>query len=708
MSDGLKAISRPTVGPLPRDSALTSFAARDYCGVPVHVNSHIVDHHRGTLEIVVPSVVPSILWRAGATVMKANGKSWFLEGRIRDHSESLDQSLPPYGDCSMMRLTVHVLACWFALSIGRPAPAVSEAISAQQPSQETFLWDTQIPFVEEVGLGDRAHWKVVRGSRSDSAAYAFGGDAVVENQHVTAVFCSKRGRVSIYPKANPSQKKVEFVPLELKGKSAQITRCTILRNTGDATVLEISFSGGETEDDLSAVFSFGNKESVAIEPAGSMRGISLLSPMEYGIVPSLIGDDLIFKAGKYPSMDTLHVPCDTFFLGLLKGRDEMLVVTWPEGKQKARLVLDKGAGDRLVESFDCDNDGKSVYLALLHAPGIWHKEELKPSFLERDVAIGWKRPFPAKWRTQLLEAGVRTTFTFRESKKDIWRAVLGYYTYPVWFEGQTAHFHLGKKIPPTGESLIYYLERRNVSDASASVVDILRQTLEKETCERKLSVRGRASLDLVRPDSHLGSDDLAQHAARGSCPVSTCAVTQRLESIFQTGQEQERWESVEAGTQDMLYFLGQHRKRIDEYMAFAHDMTEFLEQEGKSKPTLGPFTREMQRIVRQIPQEYDRLKEVIKDLQYAAELGRQTAALARKKSPRNLEAFSDLGRKWRTMGGAQDDLVRVFHTLTRQLFQEAGYGCAGLPDAVATAEEIRRRCRKCLSNPSTYEIWPDY
>ena len=60
------------------------------------------------------------------------------------------------------------------------------------------------------------------------------------------------------------------------------------------------------------------------------------------------------------------------------------------------------------------------------------------------------------------------------------------------------------------------------------------------------------------------------------------------------------------------------------------------------------------------------------------------------------------------MGGAQDDLVREFHTITRKLLQEAGYGCVGLPDAIDIAEEIRRRYEECLSNPSTYEIWPGY
>jgi len=60
------------------------------------------------------------------------------------------------------------------------------------------------------------------------------------------------------------------------------------------------------------------------------------------------------------------------------------------------------------------------------------------------------------------------------------------------------------------------------------------------------------------------------------------------------------------------------------------------------------------------------------------------------------------------MGGAQDDLVREFHTITRKLFQETGYGCVGFPEAMQAAEEIRKWCRECLRNPSTYEIWPDY
>jgi hypothetical protein len=607
----------------------------------------------------------------------------------------------------MIKSRIFILASLIVLSAFFPAPVVSMAKGAQGQLQSTQVWDTQASFAGEVNLADRVGWKVIDSSKSDQAPYTFQGDAVVENQHVTVAFCSGRGRVSIYAKADSNAKRVEFVPLELKGKPAKITDCTLLRNTGDEKALEVSFSGPGPESKLSAVFSFGGREIVAIEPAKAMKGISLLSTIEYGVVPGFLGDDLVFEAREYPATSALHVPCDSLFVGLLKGRNDMLVVTWPAGAQKMTLVPDNQAGDRLVESVDFDNDGTSIYLALLHAPNIWHKEELKPAYLEKDVTMDWTRPFPAKWKTQLLEAGVKTTFGFRESRKEIWRAAIGYYVYPVWFEGDKAYFHLGKKIPPRGDSLIYYLEGTGASGAHVSAVDILKETLDRETCDRKLAWRGRKPLDLVRPVSPIDSHDSAKYLARGRA-VATCAVTQNLTSIFEAGAEVARRDEVKAGVEDMVYFIAQHRKRIETYMDFARDMEDFLKRAGQNQPDLRPFLGQMEAIAQEIPQEYDRVKDTIRDLDYAAQLARQTEALAREKSPNNLKAFTDLGQKWRAMGGAQDDLIRVFHTTTRKLFQKTGYGCADVPDALEIAREIRKRCQECLSNPSSYEIWADY
>ncbi len=592
----------------------------------------------------------------------------------------------------------------------------SGGVSMAQIKEETantLIWDTLSPFVDTVNLRDRSNWKLVptdlltleldpSAASSDPGyygrEYTFRGDVIVENEHLTAVFWSRKGKVVIYSKADSNEKRMEFFPLQLKGEPARITSCSILQNTGDEAALEVSFSAIKTRESLSAIITFSNSEIVEIKPSESMRGISLLGPIEYGIVPSFIGDDVIFNPGEYPSMNTLCIPSENLFLGLLKGQNDVLVVAWPEGKQQMRLVLGNEQREpRLIESIDFDNDGKSIYLAILSAPGIWHKEELMPSYLERDVAVNWKRPFPAKWVTQLYEDGVKTTFKFRESKlKRIWRGVIGSYSYPVWFSGENAFYRLGKKIPPKGESIIYCLERKDTPISVSTPVDIMKGTLGRQTCDTILDVAGRK----LRTHHRRGSEGI-----RRAC---TCGCTDAIQVIFEASEEVEKKEYVSEAVDDMVYFVTRHVERINEYQDFAGNMIEFINLTRKSTPDLKPFLDSMETIAQQIIQEYSRQKEDIKTLKYADELSRKTKALTRNKDPRNLSAYTDLSKKWREMGGAQDNLLAQCHTLARKLLQEAGYGCVDQPKAIEVAKEIRRRCRKCLRNPDGYEIWPDY
>ena len=613
-----------------------------------------------------------------------------------------DRSIGNYGLSLWKTALIYLLVISPGMSIAQ----------REEKTENTLVWDTLSPFVNEVDVRDRTNWKVVPTDLltlelDPSAAvsdpgyygreYSFKGDAVVENEHLTAVFWSGKGRVVIYSKTDSSKKEMEFIPLQLKGKPASITHCSILQNTGDEAALEVSFSAKQTEEKLSAIFSFDITKIVEIKPAENMKGISLLSPIEYGVVPDFISDDLVFDPGKYPSMTTLHIPSDNLFLGLLKGENDMLVVTWPKGKQRMRLMLDsKKQESRLIESVDFDNDARSIYLALLDAPGIWHKEELKPSYLEKDVAVNWKRPFPAKWITQLYEAGVKTTFTFRESKANIWRGVIGRYNYPVWFSGENAFYRLSKKIPPKGESLIYFLERKGTPVSVSTPVDIMKETLGRQTCEAILDLPGRK---------------LRTHHRRGSAGVrraATCGCTEAIQVVFESGQEVEKNEYVEGAVDDMVYFVRRHVERINEYQDFANNMMEFLNLTRKSNPDLKPFIDNMEVIVREIPREYSRQKENMKTLEYAAELARKTKALTQKKAPGNLPAYLDLSKKWREMGGAQDSVIAQVHSITRKLSQEAGYGCLNQSKAVKIAEEIRKRCRRCLRNSDGYEIWPNY
>lgn len=607
--------------------------------------------------------------------------------------------------------------CSTALTILLVMGISTRAVGGDEKTSTTVIWDTTSPFGDSVDLQsvrtpqeNRTSWKIVPTNpfmleRDPAAAasdpgyygreYAFGGDAVVENEHLIAVFHSKKGNVVIYSKADTNHGKVEFVPLELKGSPARITRCLILQNTGQDAALQVTFS--DQGKNLSAVFTFDRTGIVDIQPGDDMKGVSLISSIEYGIVPSFIGDDLIFNPSDYASANTLCVPAENFFVGLLAGQNDMLVVTWPKGGQQMKLMLgDNQQKPRLVESVDFENDGKNLCLAVLSAPGIWHKEELKPSYLEKNVTIDWKRPFHAKWVTQLPEDQVQTTYTFKESESNIWRGVIGHYTWPVWFSSDKASYRLSKKIPPKGESIIYFLESKDTPDSVLTPVDIMKETLGRHMADAILDVPGRK----LRTHHRRGAEGV-----RRAC---TCGCTEAIQAVFDAGQEVQRKEYVEGAVDDMVFFVTKHMGRIGEYQAFARDIMEFLNQTQKSAGDLKPYLDKMEEVVREIPREYQNKLEVIMNLEYAGELARQTKALTLKKEPGNLKAYEDLSMKWRRMGGAQDDLVAQCHRITRKLFQEAGYGCTDSSKAVEIAEQIRARCRECLRNSDGYEIWPDY
>jgi hypothetical protein len=606
----------------------------------------------------------------------------------------------------------YVLALWKIVFIFLLVtnPEISTAQRTLQKA-DTFVWDTQSPFVSTVDVRDKNNWKIVpadlltlelnpSAAVSDPAyygrEYSFKGDVVVENRHLVVVFLSGKGKVVIYSQTDLSRNKIEFVPLQLKGKPASINSFSILQNTGDEVALEVSFSVKRAKDNFSAIFAFDRMGIIEIKPAENMKGVSLLSPIAYGVLPDFIGDDLIYDPEKYPSGATLYVPSENIFLGLLEGQNDMLVVTWPKGRQQMKLALSKSRENRLIESLDFDNDSKNIYLALLNAPGIWHKEELKPTYLEKDVAVNWKRPFRAKWITQLVEADVKTTFTFKESKETIWRGVTGRYNFPVWFSGGKTFYRLGKKIPPKGYSLVYALERKGTPSSISTPVDILKATLGRQACDSILDLPGRK---------------LRTHHRRGAVGVrraATCGCTEAMQVVFDAGEEVKRREYVEEAVDDMVYFVTRHVERIDEYQNFANNMIKYLNLAAKSAADLKPFIGNMQAIVQEIPRGYKIQKENMKSLEYAAELSRKTKALTRKKSPQNLPTYNDLSLKWRRMGGAQDTVIGQCHTITRKLFQEAGYGCVNQPGAVKIAREIRRRCRQCLRNPDGYEIWPNY
>ncbi|MCD6506199.1 hypothetical protein J7M22_06195 [Candidatus Poribacteria bacterium] len=536
------------------------------------------------------------------------------------------------------------------------------------------IWDTLLPIDKGTDITDRTTWGKI--TPSEARGYRFKGDAVAENGYLILLLKPDNGKAILYSKADSGPgKRAEIGPFGSRGP------IEISIHTGRKAVLKFG---------PSTLFSIGIDRIVRVESVNGTEGINIAAPIRFGVVPSIIGDDLIFDPDDYPSLKKLHIAAETLFMGLLDGEGSMLVLVYPPGKVRTRLVRK----DHLFGSVELETGGEPIYLASLDGPGIWHEVEFNPSYLERDVTINWKRPFPAKWVVQLYEDDVRTRYHFKELGERIWRAGIGWYIWPVRFDDGKAVFHLSKRVPPKGKAVIYFLERDETTPFSVMTpIDVARKALGDEIYAF-FDFEGRLQRSLRRENAVIGA--------------ATCGVTDGMEPIFKAGKEVEMRRYIEGGADDMVYFIGKQRERINEYLSFAREMLKFLESARRDHPHSKRFLDEMERITRQIFDEYNRERENIKDLRYADELARRTKALTLKHDPKNLQAFLQLKMEWRRMGGAQDYLVRKFHTITRRLFQEAGYRCVTSSETVDIALGIRERCRRCLRNPDGYEIWEGY
>jgi hypothetical protein len=562
---------------------------------------------------------------------------------------------------------------------------------ASEARAKVVLWDT----MTAKGVGDQAErtgWRAVPSNlmmlekepvkaSSDPGYYGreyrFAGNPVVENDVLVAAF-GENGTVIFYSKSGGKN-------LEISAKGGA-KGFELVRNDADEVVLNAG----------TAKFSFGRNEIVEISPTAA-NIFKITTAIDYAVAPGFVGDDLIFGPQEEETGDTLAIPAESILLGLLKGEDGALVMTWPGGRQRVGLNLGTPKENkRAIEAVNFESAGQPFYVAVLSAPGIWHREELSASFLEKDTEVSWKRPFGAKWQTQLQEGAVKTTFPFHDYKGTVWRGVAGMLDYPVRFEGDQTIYHLSKKVPPKGESIVYFLEGNDTPANILTPVDVLRATLGRAAAEAVVDVAGR------KLRTHHGAAGSGVHRA------CTCGYTEAIQAVFEKGEELDRKTFINESIEDMIYFVQRHLARIDEYRNFASELTRFVQTRAKEKPEIKAYLVEIEQAAQQIPAEYENQKENMKSLTYAGELAQRTMTLTDKKDPRNLKSFMELLKAWRAMGGAQDYLVAQYHVLTRKLFQDAGYLAAADPKSIETALEIRARCKQILRNPDGYEIWPNF
>ncbi len=499
------------------------------------------------------------------------------------------------------------------------------------------------------------------------------GEFTLKGENWNAVFSKQEGALLVY---SEQKETIKIVPFGSE-KGQTVLSCEVIENKEEQIEIKVSFSAGQ--DQLEGNFIFDQEGAIQVKPSQNMKGILIFGEISFGIVPSPPLEDLIYSPEKYPSVSQIYLPSENLFLGLLKGEDRLFFCAWPDGDQAVKLLLENGS----IKAVEIQLDEKSAYLKSISAPGIWHREELLRTYLGKDVELDWKNPFSAKWKTQLLEGEIETSFNFRTWKGRSWRPNFGFYEYPVWFEEGKALLHLGKKVPPKGQAIIYALE-----EDKDTPVDFARDRLGDLP-----AIKAKTYLQRY-PDDNVG--------------IQNCDGRAWTKWLFKLNYQTREKELLQEVMDDFIYSVKMDKGRLDEYEDFIPKIKEkissWIEKE-RDVQELKTFLSQMKNRVEELEKEYwgkmhdspasEHLKaelEVIDQLKVLIDEEGQEAYPKACHLLDKIQLWSDIEAVPGRVGG-----------LLREMFQQAGYGCAQNPGAIKYAEEIRSDLRKFLITNETHE-----
>jgi hypothetical protein len=588
--------------------------------------------------------------------------------------------------CGRAALTIAGLVLAVVCNAAAPLNAGSGSAS---PGKGVTIWLAKDPLQGNLDSVKAEEWERVRLEKQNQRR-PLGGNPIVAGDTILAAFDSSTGNVSIYTrKGDRLKKRGVFAPAPSCGSLAYRLAED---STDSGVVIEaiVSSSAEPTKTQLAYTIRLNADGIIEFKPA-TITGLTIKdAPTRYGIVPSLIGTDLVFDPVKYAGRNELYVPSMNLYVGLMAGNDCMLVAAWPPGNQVTKLGL-KGASDQTtIDSFSIDADRRSLYLTWLEFPNIWYAEALKDEYLERNTPIGWRRPFDARWigRFFIESSDYHFPFYFDCQKRLIWgRYVRDWYTYPVWFDGDKTIVHFEKKFAPTGEMLIYFLEgyagTTRTARAVLSPVEVMQKALGPDQARKLLDFEGIANRFLQR-------DGLA-----------VCAMSDQMGRIFANGNAAKERPEVERLAGDIATFIRLVRERAMEFDAFARGTKDFLDTEVKPDAELLKDFTPAAEMLAEIPRKIKaRLPSTSLD-EIRVWTDEAKGLIDRDKGAK--ERLAVLAHQWRSVAGTQDDMARDLAVSTIRTMEAVAEAGVASPKHVKLAEQVIARCRHVLRHGSTWE-----
>jgi len=474
-------------------------------------------------------------------------------------------------------------------------------------------------------------------------------------------------------------------------KTGVLDSCEILGDASAPTIdVQAVFSVKRKK--MTARFHFDDHGTLQATPDEGLTGIVIHAPIAVGVLPGVRLEDVLYEPGAFTGATEVYVPSENYFAGLLEGNNGILACAWPEGQQTVCLrALGKGLQPLVFDRLEIALDGQDLYLGLLTAPAIWHRETVALDYLERKVESAWKRPFSATYKTQLPVRAESTTvrsFVFLNNRTEPWWPELGQFTWPVWFENDQACLFLSKKIPPSGSAIFYPFEGND-----NSIMGFLHRTPAAEIVNARCKAR-----DLPEGPRHAPN-----------VGFNACWGTYLLRRTIYMRGVQNRYKEFLSEHADYLadrVAMIQQRNRI--YLTFIARMREMLAASRKKAP------RAARRYLDGMSECCDALEKGLqrKMLLYGddtpeahiAHADRNCIRLKELLETDSPEVYVECERLIdefnRMSWGHNENTGMRFSLLAREWAQRAALDCADNPRAVQYAQEIRAALRDVMNDAS--------
>lgn len=514
--------------------------------------------------------------------------------------------------------------------------------------------------------------------------WAAEGELTVEGDGWKARFARQDGALVF----SSQEQSIRIGPFSAGGREAdQLVSCEVVE-TGAAATVRATFAAGR--ENIACRFRFTDYGTLQIAPEESMAGVCVRSPIAVGVLPGRRLEDALYRPDQFPDTETIHVPAENWFAGLLRGNGGIVACAWADGEQGVSLLLGGDGAERSVEAIRIGLGGKELFLELLTAPGIWHKEKPELDYLEKDTEIDWKRPFPATYKAQLLmkaESTTPRTFTFGNGRRSRWRPEIGSYVWPVWFDGDQAWMHLGKRVPPKGDLVVYPVE-----GGDNTLMGFVNRTPLAQPIAKR-NVGGGL------PDGPRGAPNVGYNACWGTHLLRR--------TIYTLGLQEREKEFLREHVDYLADRVAMVQTRNAGYAAFIEEMrgrvSGWLDKENDTP--VRDYLEGMLEHVGRVEEGYRSKMELYGDNTpeaHIAHADRNAERLKELIETPGPEVYSEcerlVGDFNRLAWGHNESTNMRFSMLTREWAQAAALDCADVPEAMEYARQIRAAIRQALND----------